>query len=60
MSLKSKRRTILLDSDIQDLYGAPKLSFEQKRYYFSLNDPELDALRSIRDRYNRVYFVLMK
>ena len=59
MSLKSKRRTILLDSEIQDLYGAPKLAFEQKRYYFSLNDPELDAFRSIRDRYNRVYFVLL-
>jgi hypothetical protein len=59
MSLKSKRRAILLDSEIQDLYGAPKLTFEQKRYCFSLNDPELDALRSIRDRYNRVYFVLL-
>lgn len=59
MSLKSKRRAILLDSEIQDLYGAPKLTFEQKRYYFSLNDPELDALRSIRDRYNKVYFVLL-
>jgi len=59
MSLKSKRLTILLDSVIQDLYGAPKLTFEQKRYYFSLNDPELEALRSIRDRYNSVYFVLL-
>ena len=56
-SLKSKRRTILLDSEIQDVYGAPKLAFEQTQYYFSLNDPELDALRSIRNRYNRVYFV---
>ncbi|MEW5249619.1 DUF4158 domain-containing protein [Microbulbifer sp. 2201CG32-9] len=59
MSLKSKRRAILLDSEIQDLYGAPELTHEQKRYYFSLNDPEFDALRSIRDRYNRVYFVLL-
>ena len=59
MSRKSNRRAILLDSEIQDLYGAPKLAFEQKRYYFSLNDPELDALRSIRDRYNRVYFILL-
>ncbi len=59
MSPKSKRRAVLLDSEIQDLYGAPKLAFEQKRYYFSLNDPELDALRSTRDRYNRVYFVLL-
>ncbi len=59
MSLKSKRRTILLDSEIQDLYGAPKLTFEQKQYYFSLNDLEFDALRSIRDRYNRGYFVLL-
>ncbi|MBM70838.1 MAG: hypothetical protein CME43_15315 [Haliea sp.] len=59
MSLKSKRLTILLDSEIQDLYGAPKLAHEQKRYYFSLNDPEVDALRSFRDNYNRVYFVLL-
>lgn len=59
MSLKSKRRAILLDSEIRDLYGAPKLRIEQKRHYFSLNDPEFDALRSIRDRFNRVYFVLL-
>lgn len=59
MSLKNKRRTILLGSEIHDLYGAPKLTFEQKRYYFSLNDLELDTLRSIRDRYNRIYFVLL-
>ena len=59
MSLKSKRLTILLDSEIQDLYDAPKLTHEQKRYYFSLNDPEVDALRSFRDNYNRLYFVLL-
>lgn len=59
MSLKSKRLTILLGSEIQDLYGAPKLTHEQKRYYFSLNDPEVDALRSFRDNYNRLYFVLL-
>lgn len=59
MSLKSKRLTILLESEIQDLYGAPKLTLEQKRYHFSLNDPEVEALRSFRDSTNRLYFVLL-
>lgn len=59
MSQTSKRRALLLDSEIRDLYGAPKLTFEQKRYYFSLNDPEFHAIRSIRNRYNRLYFVLL-
>jgi hypothetical protein len=59
MSVKRRRRTILLDSEIGELYGAPQLTPEQKRHYFSLNDPESDALRSIRDRYTKVYFVLL-
>ncbi len=59
MSLKSKRRTILLEPEINDLFGAPKLTFEQKRLYFSLNDPEVDTFNAIRDRYNGIYFVLL-
>ena len=59
MSLSSKRLTILLDSEIKDLFGTPKLSIEEKRHYFSLNDLELDVFHSFRNNYNSVYFVLL-
>ena len=59
MSLSSKRLTILLDSETKDLFGAPKLSIEEKRHYFSLNDPEKEILQSIHSRRSRVYFILM-
>ncbi len=59
MSLSSKRLTILLDSEIKDLFGPPKLSTEEKRHYFSLSDPEKEILQSIHSRRSKAYFILM-
>lgn len=59
MRRNDKRLSILLDSEVRELYGPPPLTIEQKRYYFSLNDPELEAARSFRYRQDRFYFVLL-
>ncbi len=59
MSMSSKRKTILLDSEIRDLFGAPKFTIDEKRVYFSLSDPEKEVLNSIHKRHNRVFFVLL-
>lgn len=51
----SKRLTILHDSEINDLYGFPTLSLEEKRVSFALNDLEQDVINSIRDRNQKFY-----
>jgi hypothetical protein len=45
----SKRLTILHEAEINDLYGIPSLSLEEKRIRFALNDLERDFIKSIRD-----------
>ena len=47
---KSRRLKILNEPEVSDLYGTPTLSIEQKRFYFNLNDHELSAISSIRER----------
>lgn len=59
MSQNSKRLSILLDSEINELYSPPSLTPEQSRHYFSLNDIELQSFNRLQDRYSRVYFVLL-
>jgi len=59
MSQFSKRLSILLDSEINELYSPPSLTPEQSRHYFSLNDIELESFNRLQDRYSRVYFVLL-
>ena len=59
MKPSRKRLTILHQPEIQDLFGPPKLTVEEKRLYFALNDPEIEAFHSIRDRQQRCYFVLL-
>ena len=46
MSYK-ERLTILHTAEINDLYGIPSLSLDEKRVSFALNDLELDAINSI-------------
>jgi len=50
MSQRSKRRSILLESEISDLYSPPVFSIEQKRFFFALNDVEAVEIDSIIDR----------
>jgi hypothetical protein len=54
-----KHLAILRQSEIQDLFGPPRLTIEEKRFYFTLNDLELKSFQSIRDRQQRCYFVLL-
>ena len=53
----SKRLTILHEAEINDLYGVPSLSLEEKRVSFALNDLEQDAIKSIRDRNHKCYAI---
>lgn len=46
----SKCLTILHEAESNDLYGAPSRLQEEKRVSFALNDLELGAIKSIRDR----------
>jgi len=59
MSQNSKRLSILLNSEINELYSPPSLTPEQSRHYFSLNDIELESFNRLQDRYSRLYFVLL-
>ena len=59
MSQSSKRLSILLDSEINELYSPPSLTSEQRRLYFSLNDIELDSFNRLKNRYSQLYFVLL-
>jgi len=59
MSQNSKRLSILLDSEINELYSPPSLTPEQSRHYFSLNDIELESFNRLKDRYSQLYFVLL-
>lgn len=40
----SKRLTILYTAEINDLYGVPGLSLEEKRVSFALDDLEHEAI----------------
>ncbi len=59
MSQSSKRLSILLESEINELYSPPSLTPEQRRHYFSLNYIELDSFNRLNDRYSQLYFVLL-
>lgn len=58
MSYK-ERLTILHTAEINDLYGAPSLSLEEKRVSFALNDLELEVIDSIRDRKHKCYAIAL-
>ena len=58
MSYK-ERLTILHESEINDLYGVPSLSLEEKRVSFALNDLEQDVIKSIRDRNHKCYAIVL-
>lgn len=59
MSQSSKRLSILLESEINELYSPSSLTSEQRRHYFSLNDIELDSFNKFKDRYSQLYLVLL-
>ena len=55
----SKRLTVLHEAEINDLYGIPSLSLEEKRIGFALNDLELDVIQSIRARKYKCYAIAL-
>lgn len=59
MASRSKRRTILTESEIAELYSPPQFSPEQQRFYFTLNDIELSELDELNDRCSKIYFVML-
>ncbi|WP_241086557.1 DUF4158 domain-containing protein [Candidatus Vondammii sp. HM_W22] len=52
-----ERLTVLHEAEINDLYGVPSLSLEEKRISFTLNDLEQDVIKSIRDRNHKCYAI---
>lgn len=59
MSHNNKHRSILLDSEISDLYNPPTLPPEHRRIYFTLNEVELNVFYSLNDRHSQIYFILL-
>jgi hypothetical protein len=55
----SKRLTILHEAEVNDLYGVPSLLLEEKRVNVAVNDLELDAIKSIRDRKLKCYAIAL-
>ena len=58
MAFKERIR-ILVDSEINDLYGPPKYSIEVQRLYFVLNDDEERVVFSIRNRSHQSFFIVL-
>lgn len=54
-----KRLTILLDSEVKDLFGIPIYSIEEQRVYFALNDVEAKVVNAIQDRLHRCFFIVL-
>jgi TnpA family transposase len=54
-----ERLTILHTAEINDLYGIPSLSLEEKRVNFTLNELEQDVIKSIRDRNHKCYAIAL-
>ncbi len=52
-----ERIQILIESEINDLYGPPSFTQEERRFFFALNDQETQAANSIRNRSQRCFFV---
>lgn len=55
----SKRLSILHEAEINDLYGVPSLSLEEKRLSFTLNELVQDVIKSIRDRNHKSYAIAL-
>jgi hypothetical protein len=51
---KGKRLSILTKAEIEELYSPPVFSVSDQRFFFALNDREVEAINRIRDRKHRV------
>ncbi|HPO60778.1 MAG TPA: hypothetical protein PLN45_04430 [Exilispira sp.] len=53
-----KRLRIITNNEIQELYGFPHFTCEEREIYFSLNHSEEKELEHLRGVPSKVYFIL--
>lgn len=58
MSSESHRLSILSDQEVEDLYGFPHLTDEERQLYFQLSEPEMAAVGAIRTASVAVHLIL--
>lgn len=56
---KGKRLSILAEAEIEELYLPPVFSETDQRFFFTLNDRELEVINRIRDRKYRVVAIVL-
>jgi hypothetical protein len=56
---KGKRLSILAEAEIEELYSPPVFSESDQRFFFALNDRELEVVNRIRDRKHRVVAIAL-
>jgi hypothetical protein len=55
---EEKRLKILGEDEIEDIYGRPRFTQEERYNYFSLSQPEIELLQILRSVKSKIYFVL--
>lgn len=58
MTSESHRLSILSDQEVEDLYGFPRLTDEERQLYFQLSEPEMAAVGAIRTASVAVHLIL--
>jgi hypothetical protein len=56
---KDKRLSILTEAEIEELYSPPVFSESDQRFFFALNERELEVINRIRDRKHRVVAIAL-
>jgi len=57
MKLPSKRIKILTANEIEDLYGLPSFTNEERFKYFTLDSLEEEALKNLRSITSKIVFI---
>ena len=57
--MTEKRIKILSEPEIDELYSAPSFNEQDQRFFFSLNDADMQMVQRIRDRRNKCMFVVL-
>ncbi len=53
-----KRLKILNENELENIYGRPRFTYEDRCHYFSLSQPEKELLHLLRSVKSKAYFVL--
>ena len=57
--MTEKRIKILSEPEVDELYSPPSFNEQDQRFFFSLNDADLQMAQRIRDRRNKCMFVVL-